>query len=85
MAVARLVTQRSPAPDPPGRSEVKYSDSPSREMLGPPSKAELLTTGPRLVGRPKIVTPNSERTCAGMGSIGIANAAMRRSLGRMSV
>jgi hypothetical protein len=33
-----------------GRSEQKYSDSPSDEMLGQPSRSERLTTGQRFTG-----------------------------------
>jgi hypothetical protein len=60
----RFVIQMSPPPAPPGRSDVKKSDSPSDEMLGPPSKAGLLTVGPRLVGGPKPNRASSRRFCA---------------------
>jgi len=51
--VFRVVTQMSLLPKPPGRSELKYSDSPSNDTLGPPSSAELFTVGPRLTGVPQ--------------------------------
>ena len=47
--VARVVTQRSSAPYPPGRSEWKNGSSPSAEMLGLWSPDRLLTVGPRFM------------------------------------
>src|SRR6266516_6763902 len=46
----RVVTYRSLFPNPPARSEKKYSVVPSKESAGAPSNAVLLTVGPRLTG-----------------------------------
>src|SRR3954468_1988303 len=48
--LARSVTQRSRPPNPPGRSEPKYSVRPSLEIAGPASMNAEFTIGPRFTG-----------------------------------
>src|SRR2546428_11266252 len=48
--LARLETQMSSPPKPPGRPEVMYRLRPSLEIAGRLSSADGLTTGPRLIG-----------------------------------
>src|SRR3989449_8633035 len=48
--LARLETQMSSPPKPPGRPEVMYRLRPSLEIAGRLSSADELTTGPRLIG-----------------------------------
>ncbi len=53
LVVGRLATHMSLLPYPPDRLEYKNSARPSADMLGPASRAPLLTTDPRLTGVPQ--------------------------------
>ena len=50
--VWRRATQKSSVPKPPGRSEQKYSTSPSAETVGTASPDGPLTFGPKFLGSP---------------------------------